>query len=607
MRPGRWILAVVATVLAGGGALIAPGAAGADGVTNVPATCTGIPLIGSLDTDVDITANDSVDPVTSGGKVDLVISVPVPVGDVPISATITEAKFTTPIPAGVAIDAVTFTTSSFPTKAWAVSGSNLVITLSGSVSIGGGSPAPTMPDVTVKTTISGAARTVSWKVPSTITAKGSAGIFGNFTATCTPGNVNTVLATTTVVAANAAPVAQDQTVPVAFESPTAIALAAVDVDGDPITYAVATPPAHGDLTGDAPALTYTPDPGFSGMDSFTFTASAVGGVDTGTVTLDVSALPDTVPGAPIIQGVDLIGEGTARIRWSAPTTDGGQPVTGYQVSVLQGGTETPLGTVGSSTTEYTATGLANGSAATLQVAATNTIGTGGAAAGPSVTPQWWLPWSSGSKAVDELFTWMTTKAPTATEKANWLAQLNAGFKKPADLVAYLRTLADATTNVDPTVRLYSAYLTRIPDAGGLNFWLGRRRAGWTLSRISSNFAASSEFVRRYGSMTNRQFVENIYANVLERSGDAAGITYWTGQLDRKRKSRGQVMINFSESNEYKNKQAKNVAAAVVYIHVLGKAPSTAQRTAFNASLDAEGLVPTVRALLREPSFADRAG
>ena len=36
---------------------------------------------------------------------------------------------------------------------------------------------------------------------------------------------------------------------------------------------------------------------------------------------------------------------------------------------------------------------------------------------------------------------------------------------------------------------------------------------------------------RYGSLTNRQFVETVYLNVLGRPGDAGGnANYWTGQL-----------------------------------------------------------------------------
>ncbi|MCB0961471.1 MAG: DUF4214 domain-containing protein [Acidimicrobiales bacterium] len=587
--------------------LVAPPVAQADGTTSVAATCAGIPLIGSLDSSVDITANDSVDPVAVGGTVDLTTQVPVPVGDVPITATITEGKIVTPIPADVAIDDVTFTASSFSGASWAISGSNVVATLTGSVSIGGSNPPPTMPDVTVRATVGGAPRTISWKVPTSIVVKGNAGIFGNFTATCTPSDLSTVLVTTTVVAANAVPEATDQTVAVAHGTPTPIVLAGTDGDGDPLAYAVATPPAHGTLSGTAPSLTYAPAPGYAGPDAFTFTVSDGKATDTGTVSIEVAEAPDTAPGAPTIDGVDILGQGAATVRWSAPGDDGGQPITGYEVHVVQGATETDLGPVGPTAGELTTTDLVDGVAATFRVAATNDVGTGAFADAAPVTTRWWLPWTSGTKAVDELFTWMAARPPTSAERTSWLAQLGAGTKTTADLIAFLREQADATTNVDPTVRLYSAYLTRIPDAGGLNFWLGRRRAGWTLSRISSNFAASSEFIRRYGSMTNRKFVENIYANVLERSGDAAGITYWTGQLDARKKSRGQVMINFSESSEYKRKQAGNVSAAVVYLHVLGRAPTIAQRTAFIEAVGADGFTATVRALLRTPTFADRAG
>ena len=53
----------------------------------------------------------------------------------------------------------------------------------------------------------------------------------------------------------------------------AITLTGSDVDGDPLTFSVATNPAHGTLSGTAPNLTYTPTAGYIGPDSFTFRAS----------------------------------------------------------------------------------------------------------------------------------------------------------------------------------------------------------------------------------------------------------------------------------------------------------------------------------------------
>ncbi|MGN6696000.1 MAG: DUF4214 domain-containing protein, partial [Aquihabitans sp.] len=380
-----------------------------------------------------------------------------------------------------------------------------------------------------------------------------------------------------------------------------------DPESNPLTFAVASNPAHGTLSGTAPNLTYTPANGYSGPDSFTFTASDGSLSDTGTISLTVASAPASAPGAPAI-GAAKAAEGEATIAWTAPADDGGSPITGYKVTPYANGTAKPAIDVAAGTTSLLVTGLANGTPHTFKVAAVNANGTGpDSAASAAVTPQWWLPWSSGSVAVTELFTWMTGKAPTAAEKTAWLNQLNGG-KTPADLVVALRGATDATTNVDPTVRLYSAYLTRVPDAGGLNYWLNKRRSGQTLSKMSSSFAASKEFIRRYGTMTNRQFVENIYTNVLQRAGDPAGINYWTAKLDAKKASRGQVMINFSESNEYKNKQVNNTNAAVIYIHVLGKTPTTAQRDAFALLLkNGSSLRDLVREQIHQPSFDLRAG
>jgi MYXO-CTERM domain-containing protein len=71
---------------------------------------------------------------------------------------------------------------------------------------------------------------------------------------------------------NDAPVANSMTLPVGTE-PTAITLSATDVEGDPLNYTLQTPPSHGTLSGTPPAVTYTPDTGYRGTDSFSFAAS----------------------------------------------------------------------------------------------------------------------------------------------------------------------------------------------------------------------------------------------------------------------------------------------------------------------------------------------
>ena len=74
----------------------------------------------------------------------------------------------------------------------------------------------------------------------------------------------------TVNPVNDAPVALGQTLNLLRNQASPATLVAVDVDGDALTYTVVMPPAHGTLSGAAPALTYTPVNNYAGADAFTF-------------------------------------------------------------------------------------------------------------------------------------------------------------------------------------------------------------------------------------------------------------------------------------------------------------------------------------------------
>jgi gliding motility-associated-like protein len=82
-------------------------------------------------------------------------------------------------------------------------------------------------------------------------------------------NIATV--TITVNTVNDVPVALNQTVLYQLNTPSDFTLTAFDADGDPLTYTIVTQPANGTLSGTVPGiLTYTPNGGFNGTDSFTF-------------------------------------------------------------------------------------------------------------------------------------------------------------------------------------------------------------------------------------------------------------------------------------------------------------------------------------------------
>ncbi len=107
-------------------------------------------------------------------------------------------------------------------------------------------------------------------------------------------------------------------------------------------------------------------------------------------------------------------------------------------------------------------------------------------------------------------------------------------------------------------RLYCSYFLRYPDQGGFNFWLTTFSDGtMNLDEISEFFATSDEFNIRYGTLTNREFVELIYRNILERPAEPGGFNFWLGEIDNGNRTRGQVMLFFSQSDEFKAKTGTN--------------------------------------------------
>jgi hypothetical protein len=83
---------------------------------------------------------------------------------------------------------------------------------------------------------------------------------------------NTATVSVVVGDANDPPTATDQSITTDEDAPIAVLLEGTDPDGDALTFTVHGGPAHGTLTGNAHALTYSPDADFFGDDSFTFQA-----------------------------------------------------------------------------------------------------------------------------------------------------------------------------------------------------------------------------------------------------------------------------------------------------------------------------------------------
>ena len=167
--------------------------------------------------------------------------------------------------------------------------------------------------------------------PPDLTYTPDAGFGGSdgftFSVTDDCGNTDTGTVSFSV---NRVPTATSQTVSAEQDTPVNITLTGADGDGDALSFSVATNPANGTLTGTPPDLTYTPNAGFSGTDSFTFTVSD--DFDTsapGTVTINVA--PNNPPTANP-QSVTTNEDVAVNVVLSATDPDG-DPIT-YTVEVL---------------------------------------------------------------------------------------------------------------------------------------------------------------------------------------------------------------------------------------------------------------------------------
>src|SRR4029077_20399803 len=64
--------------------------------------------------------------------------------------------------------------------------------------------------------------------------------------------------------------------------------------------------------------------------------------------------------------------------------------------------------------------------------------------------------------------------------AYWSGQLGGGAQDRSQMVETFFNSAELQGSIAPVVRLYFAYFLRVPDYGGLNFWISQSRSGSSL-------------------------------------------------------------------------------------------------------------------------------
>lgn len=136
------------------------------------------------------------------------------------------------------------------------------------------------------------------------------------------------------------------------------------------------------------------------------------------------------------------------------------------------------------------------------------------------------------------------RAAKPGEAETWNALLNSNQLSLDGIADAIVNSAEATTTVDPVIRLFQGVYGRVPDKGGLDYWVDVYRdlkvndnpntptvneALVALARPFVDPALTPEFATRYGTNPDgNAYVSALYFNVLGRPADAPGLQYWEG-------------------------------------------------------------------------------
>jgi hypothetical protein len=113
---------------------------------------------------------------------------------------------------------------------------------------------------------------------------------------------------------------------------------------------------------------------------------------------------------------------------------------------------------------------------------------------------------------------------------------------------------------------YRGILSRLPDSGGFDYWLGQFRLAQCtgpdavyaqVEGISNAYMNGPEYAGR--GRTHAQFVGDLYNAFLRRGGDLDGVKYWISELATGARTRENVRRAFISTPEFSQRVAAIIA------------------------------------------------
>jgi hypothetical protein len=192
------------------------------------------------------------------------------------------------------------------------------------------------------------------------------------------------------------------------------------------------------------------------------------------------------------------------------------------------------------------------------------------------------------------------RIPTALERTTFRTQLESRATTREALVArFSSTDAFRGLAVD---RAFVDVLRRSTDGTGRSYWIDRLRSGLSLRRMRASLYGSNEYASVHGGGTTAGYVTAAYRDILGRVPDAAGLEYWIGLIEAGT-PRGTVADRFLNTSE-----ARAVIVRDQFLRWTDRNPTSQEAEVWNQRVGAsttDGELLLIRSLASSSTYFDR--
>lgn len=167
--------------------------------------------------------------------------------------------------------------------------------------------------------------------------------------------------------------------------------------------------------------------------------------------------------------------------------------------------------------------------------------------------------------------------------------------------AYLRNLSRSDAWLTAVVnKLYQDTLGRDADAAGRTFWVGELRRGRrSVASVAAQFYASGEYFRGIGGGTVSSWIDDLYQKILLRTPDTSGKGYWVSEVAAT--GRPSVALRMYQSGE-----SARTRVEALYQSLLGRAPDAGGLAYWAGRVVREGDLALAVSLAGSSEYQNRA-